>query len=233
LRRTRRLVAAALLVGVGRLLSPDAVPVYDGIGAPDEPYRYVAPPSGTKKTADPTSAAASSPLVSGKSTYGMSLATAESGPQFSLFVPPQAFAAPGKAVSLTAVPTAPTDQPAGARIDGNVYSVAIKGDGPVTMTPQAALATLYLRATTAKQPGPVMEYRAKPDATWTGLKTSRGGQDVYVSSFPGAGQYALAFATASSGKASSSSSPAPFIVIGGVLLLAVVVVVVVRLRAAT
>jgi hypothetical protein len=224
-------VAAALLVGVGRLLSPDAVPVYDGIGAPDEPYRYVAPPAGAKKTADPTSGAAFSPLVKGKSTYGMSLATAETGPQFSLFVPPLAFAAAGAKVSLTAVPLAPSDEPPGAHIDGNVYSVGIKADGPVTFTPQSALATLYLRATTAKQPGPVMEYRAKPDAGWTVLKTSRGGQDVYVSSFPGAGQYSLAFAAASSGKG-SSSSPAPFIVIGGVLLLAVVVVVVVRLRAA-
>ena len=231
MRRTGQLLAAALLVGLGRLLSPDAVPVYDGIGAPDEPYRYVAAPAGARTTAPPTTAAASSPMVAGKSTYGMSLAPGESGPQFSLFVPPQAFAAPGAKVSLTAAPLAPTDQPHGARIDGNVYVVTIKAAGPVTFTKESALATLYLRATTAKQPPPVMEYRAAKDGSWTALQTSRGGQDVYVSTFPGAGQYALAFAAATSAKGSSTSK-APFVVIGGLLLL-VVVVVVVRLRAAT
>jgi hypothetical protein len=226
----RRLAAAVLLVGLGRLLSPIAVPVYDGIGAPDEPYRYVAPPPGVTKTAAPTTAHSSSPLVKGTSSYGMSLATGESGPQFSLFVPPKALAAAGTTVELAAAPQPPTDQPAGARIDGNVYAVTLTAAGPVTFTPQAALATLYLRATTVKQPPPVMEYRAKATAPWTPLKTARGGQDVYVSSFPGAGDYALAFNATASSK--GGSSPVPFVVIGGVVLL-VVLVVVVRLRAAT
>jgi hypothetical protein len=230
LRRTRRLVAAALLVCVGRLLSPDAVPVYDGIGAPDEPYRYVAPPAGARTTAAPTSAAASSPLVAGTSSYGMSLATAESGPQFSLFVPPQAFAAPGAKVSLTAVPQAPTDQPAGAKIDGNVYVLTIKADGPVTFTKQSGLATLYLRATTAKQPGPTMHYLAPGASDWTAIRTSRGGQDVYVSSFPGAGQYALAFPEANLVEVRGGSSPLPFVVGGGAVLF-VALIVVIRVRA--
>ena len=213
---------------MGRLLSPDAVPVYDGIGAPDEPYRYVAPPADATKTADATTARATSPIVKGTSSYGMSLATSEVGPQFSLFVPPRAFAATGRSVEITAVPGAPTDQPPGATIDGNVYTVSIKAAGPVTLTPEAALATLYLRATTAKQPGPVMEYRAPGATDWSAIKTSRGGQDIYVSAFPGPGSYALAFAHRS--VSGGGSSPMPYLVIGGVLLL-VVVIVVVRVRA--
>lgn len=224
----RRLLAAVLLVGLGRLLSPDAVPVYDGIGAPDEPYRYVAPPAGAKKTAPPTTARATSPVVGGVSTNGMTLATAESGPQLSLFVPPRAIATGGATLVVEAKPLAPADQPSGARIDGNVYDVTMTGQGPVTLTPQAALATLYLRATSARQPPPTMEHRASAGEQWKALDTARGGQDVYVSDFKGPGQYALAFAaTASSSKHASRT---PYLVGGGVLLL-LVVLVVVRLRA--
>lgn len=223
----RRLLAAFLLVAIGRLLSPTAVPVYDGIGAPDEPYRYVAAPAGTKKTAAPTSARATSPVVGGVSTNGMSLTTAESGPQFSLFLPPRAVATGGPTLVVEATPLAPTDQPVGARIDGNVYAVTMTGQGAVSLTPQAALATLYLRATSPRQPPPTMEHRAAVGRPWQPLDTARGGQDVYVSDFRGPGQYALAFALASS---AHHASRTPYLVGGGVLLL-LVVLVVVRLRA--
>lgn len=223
----RRLAAALLLVALGRLLSPAAVPVYDGIGAPDEPYRYVSPPAGATRTAEPTTARATSPVVRGVSTYGLSVATAESGPQFSLFLPPRAVSTTGGQLVVDVRPLAPTDQPAGARIDGNVYEVALRGSGPVRLTPQAALAALYLRATTARQPPPVVQHRASASEPWRPLATKRGGQDVYVASFPGPGQYALAFALTEAHR----SSRVPFLVLGSVVLL-VVVVVVVRLRAA-
>lgn len=206
------------------------MPVYDGIGAPDEPYRHVAPPAGATKTAAPTEARATSPLVKGRSSFGMSLATGEVGPQLSLYMPPRSFAAAGTTLVVVGKPLAPTDRPPGARIDGNLYEITLTAGGPVSLTPQAALATLYLRATTAKQPGPVMQYRAAATDPWTPIKTSRGGQDFYVSNFPGAGFYALAFsATSSSG---GSSSPLPYLLVGGLVLL-VVVVMVVRLRAAS
>jgi hypothetical protein len=222
----RRLLAALLLVAAGRLLSPDAVPVYDGIGAPDEPYRYVAPPAGAKATAPPTSARTTSPVAAGVSTNGMSLTTAESGPQFSLFLPPRAVATGGSTLVVAAEPVAPTDQPPGRRIDGNVYAVTLTGKGLVTLTPQAALATLYLRSTTAKQPPPTMEHRAAPGQPWQALDTARGGQDVYVSDFRGPGQYALAFAVVTAHHASKT----PYVVAGAVVLL-LVLLLVVRLRA--
>lgn len=229
MRGARRLVVALLLVSAGRLLSPDAVPVYDGLGQPDEPYRFVVPPVGAPRTAPPTTAKASSPLRNGTSQYGMPATTAENGPQFSLFLPPQAIATTGATVQVKVAPKAPTDQPGGARIDGNVYEVDIVGGGPVTLTSKAALATLYLRATTARQPGPTMEYRPAEGQPWKALRTVRAGQDVYVSSFPGPGLFALAFSTSARAKG-GGTSPLPFIALGGVVLL-VVVVVVVRLRA--
>lgn len=223
----RRLLAALLLVALGRLLSPDAVPVYDGIGAPDEPYRFVAPPAGATPTAEATTTRATSPVVAGVSSYGMSVSTAESGPQLVLFLPPKALAATGPRLVVEATPRAPTDQPAGARIDGNVYVVAFPGAGTVSLTPQAALASLSLRATTARQPPPVMQHRTAEGRPWQALATTRSGQDVYVAGFTGPGQYALAFAPTPPG----SSSTMPLVVMGG-LVLAVVVVVVVRLRSA-
>jgi hypothetical protein len=228
-RPVHRLGAALLLVALGRVLSPAAVPVYDGLGAPDEPYRYVAPPAGAARTAAPTAGVASSPVVAGVSSYGMSVTSAEQGPQVSVFVPPKALAATGRTVRATATPLAPTDQPPGARIDGNVYDVAFLAAGPVTLTPQAALAEISLRATTARQPGPVFEHRAAAGRPWVQLQTTRAGTDVYAASFRAPGQYALAFLATAKSRHASSSAP---LLVGGGLLLLIVVVVVVRLRAA-
>lgn len=229
----RRWAAGALLVALGWLASPHAVPVYDGVGQPDEPYRYVSPPAGATTTAAATSAAGQTPLRAGRSTNGMSIQTAEQGPQFSLFLPPGALAGPGSAVQVRAEPKAPTDQPAPATVDGNVYVVTLTDPaGPVTLTDKAAIATLYLRSTTQRTPGPTLYHRADATAPWQRLQTSRGGFDVYVASFVGAGEYALAFAPKAAAKDGGSSIVLPVVLLGGFVLL-VAVVVTVRLRAAS
>jgi hypothetical protein len=198
------------------------------VGATDEPYRYVSPPAGAKKTANATEAHAQSPVTQGHNTNGMSVQTAEQSAQASLFVPPAALASPGRTVEVSAVPQAPTDQPAGGTIDGNVYLFTITDKaGAVTFTDQAAIATLALRATSARQPGPKVIYRSDPAKPWTTLGTSRGGMDVYVSTFPGPGQYAMAYFSTGHAK---GSSPLLYVLLGGLVLL-VVVVVVIRSRA--
>lgn len=223
----RRWAVAALLVTVGWLITPQPVPVYDGVGNPDEPYRYVLPPKGAKDTAPPTTGTMTSPVRNGTNAFGMSIQTAEKGPQASLFVPPMALASPGTKVTVTLTPQAPKDQPPGATIDGNVYLLALTDPaGPVTRTDKAAIATLYLRATTAAQPGPLMQYRSEPTIPWQALKTSRGGMDVYVSAYAGPGQYALAFVDGQS----DGTSVLPLVLLGVLALLALVVVLV-RLRA--
>ncbi len=232
---SRRWAAAAALVVVGWLATPDPIAVYDGVGVPDEPYRYVMPPAGAKKTPPPSAATAQSPVEKDLNINGMSVQTAEQGAQASLFVPPAGLRSAGTTIEVKVAPLAPRDKPSGGRIDGNVYAFTLVSPGKqVTLTAQAALATVYLRATTAAQPGPVMLYRAASARPWKPLKTSRGGQDVYVSIFPGPGQYALGFVTAStvSGPTSEGFSAAPYVVGGGFVLL-VVVVVVIRVRAST
>ncbi len=224
---TRRWLAGAVLVTLGWLASPGGVPVYDGVSQPDEPYRYVSAPAGAPVTAEATTATSRTPVKDGLGTSGLSVATAEVGPQFSLYLPPRAMAAASGPVTVTSTPRAPTAQPPGATIDGNVYEVALSSPGgPVTLTDKASLATVYLRSTTAKQPPPSLVYRASPTGAWTTLKTSRGGTDFYVAAFPGPGQFAVAFATGSSG-----GLPVLPLVAVGILVLLVVVVVVVRLRA--
>ena len=225
----RRWLAGALLVGLGFALSPQAVPVYDGIGQPDEPYRFVSPPRNGTTTAEPTSASIATPVAAGRSVNGMSVQTTEVGPQFSLYLPPGALGAAKGPITVTANPEAPTDQPPGARIDGNVYTVAYDAPGPVTPTEKIAIATVYLRATSAKQPPPTVDYRPAAGQPWQVLKTSRGGTDIYVAAYPGPGQYAVAFA--GSGDSSGGGPPVLLLALGGLVLLVVIVVVVVRLRA--
>lgn len=224
----RRWLAGAALVTVGWLATPQPVPVYDGVAAPDEPYRYVQAPSGATTTAPPTTATATTPVKDGRSVLGLSVASMEQGPQFSLYLPPMSMAAKGP-ITVTATPSAPTDEPPGALIDGNVYTLALGStDGPVTLTDKAAIATLYLRSTTAKQPPPNLDFRASPSDQWKPLQTSRGGSDFYVARFTGPGQFAIAFAKAKPN--SGGGLPVLPLVAVGALVLLVGVVVVVRLR---
>lgn len=223
----RRWAGAALVLGLGWLATPQPVAVYDGVGVPDEPYRYVQRPPGKQPTAAPTTAIAQTPVKSGVGTNGLSVSSAEQSAQFSLFVPPSGMAAPSGTIEVKAVPQAPTDQPNGALIGGNVYVVTLTAaSGPVTLTDKAAIATLYLRATTSID-GWLMEYRPQPSDAWKVLPTSRGGTDSFVATFAGPGQYALARSVAAAG---GGTHLLPFVILGVIVLL-VVVVVVVRLRA--
>jgi hypothetical protein len=224
----RRWLAGAVLVGIGWLLSPSAVPVYDGVGVPDEPYRYVAPPKDRPPTADPTVATGTTPVAKGVGTNGMIVATKEQTPQFSLFVPPGALATGKGPIEVKATPEAPADQPTGRTIGGNVYVVTVTSPGgAVTTTDKIAIASLYMRAFDGSE-GWVMQHRTARTDPWVALQTSRGGTDSWVSSFKGPGDYALARVPTAAGK---KSSVLPWVLGGGVAVL-IIVIVAVRLRSA-
>jgi hypothetical protein len=183
--------SAVLLVVVGWLVTPNAVTVYDGLGQPDEPYRYVTAPPGAPVTAKPTGAHAAVPVIAGVNGEDVTLDSAENAPQVSVYLPLDGLAASAGTISANVVPQAPTDQPADGRIDGNVYSLSItSAAGPVTFTANAAAATITLRATTA-QAGPMIEHRAGPGQKWRALDTTRISNDRYYGVLPGAGQYAM------------------------------------------
>ena len=47
----RWLVAALVALLAAWVLAPAALPIYDGLSNPDEPYRWVQPPAGAKLVA--------------------------------------------------------------------------------------------------------------------------------------------------------------------------------------
>jgi hypothetical protein len=234
-RRTGWLLPAAAALTAAWIAVPAAVPLYDGIGFPDEPYRFVAPPAGYRTTPPPTRAfgtapggvPAEAPDGRGASTRDLNVKSAEQGPQVEIHVASGGLAGPAAARSyqISADPVAPgTSGSAPARIDGDVYRVKITcsarrpgaagptpGAGcPVTVIPRASnrLAWIALRATSARRPPPVFLYRPTPGARWTSLPTDRAGNDIYSTTLRGSGDYALTFLAdgAAGGRPAASSS---------------------------
>jgi hypothetical protein len=193
----RRVLLAVAALVVAWLAVPAAVPIYDGPGFPDQPYRYVHPPAGAKSTPPPTSAHATLKVTgTGLNQTGYSN-SAEIGPQVVYYVPPGAFKAPAGAttVEVSETPLAPTAPlPADGTVVGNVYRIsATTANGPVTVVGHGVnqLPTINMRAPTAKQPGPVFEYRASDGTGWRRSATLRIGTDIYQTSAPVLGEYAL------------------------------------------
>ncbi|MCU1601168.1 MAG: hypothetical protein JWO22_1877 [Frankiales bacterium] len=230
----RRWLAGALLVGLGWLASPGAVPVYDGLQQPDEPYRYVAPPAGSAKTAPPTSTTTQTPLgTSGANAQALSVQTAEVGPQISVFFPQFSLLAAKGPITIVLKPEVPTAPPSGATVDGNMYTVSLTApSGPVSLDKQyLSIATMYLRATDQKTPQPRMFYRPSAGSAWQPLGTSAGGLDIRVSNFLGPGDYLLARLPADLPKKGGGVPVVPLVLLGVLVVLGAVVLVV-RLRAA-
>jgi len=148
---TGRLVAAAAALGAAWLVAPAAVPLYDGIGFPDEPYRYVDPPAGYRKTPPATRALGSVPAGGATSrtpgggstgaaaersvsTRDIGIKSGEYGPQVEMYVAKGSLTGPAgtRGYQISAMPVAPgRPAPAGGqvgadvRIDGDVYRVKI------------------------------------------------------------------------------------------------------------
>jgi hypothetical protein len=206
--RRARLLAAAAALATGWIAVPHAVPLYDGLGVPDEPYRYVNPPAGYQKTPPPSSSTTTVPAAHGASTGdGFYATTKEQSPQFGVFIATGSIAAPAtaKSVTITITQQAPTDKTPGGPVDGNVYQVTLLADGAPTATlaPAAkdSLVTL-IRATSAKVANATVYYKP-PGGKWTALPSQRGGTDSFQAYFQGAGQYAVVAGSADGGSSSS------------------------------
>lgn len=226
-------VALAALAGVWTLL-PASLPIYDGPGFPDEPYRYVQPPAGAKSTPAPTSAQATLKVnANGLNAAGYSN-SAERGPQVVLYVPSGAMKAPDGVTSITVTetPAAPSPPlPTDGTIVSNVYRLAAttaKGDVQIVGKTENQLPTLQMRSPSAKQPGPVLEHRSV--AGWQREPTLRVGQDIYQASAPALGDWALVQLTSSStGKKSGGVNVA--LLASGIAVLALVGIIVLIRRA--
>ena len=220
------MTVAVLLIAVAWLVTPRPVPLYDGVGLPDEPYRYVHAPAGARVTPAPTGATARSSVAKGLNITFLNAFSAESGPQVTVNLPDGGVAAASGPVTVRILALAPVGQPPGTSVDGNVYQVEISSPGgAVHLTPAAADGAVYLRA--PRQIGKeVMLYRTAPGLPWRGLPTQQAGNDVWGAVPPGLGQFALAAraplvygpSAAGSGAAPAAVRPGRFPVAAAVLL---------------
>ncbi len=198
---TGRALAALAALVTAWLVVPGAVPLYDGINFPDEPYRYVAPPAGYQKTPAPDHASGSSTVTGDTNTSTVYVNTDESAPQVNVVIPGGLLAVAAGATSITvrAGPLAPDRQPSKGKINGNVYRITATAtpSGTVAWAPPpgdaASVSRVVLRATSAASPPPVFLYRSSPTLAWKVLATGRFGNDIYTTQFTGFGDYALAF----------------------------------------
>lgn len=191
--RAVRWVAVALTALVAAwVLAPAAVPIYDGIGNPDQPYRYVNPPAGYQKTPAATSAHAVVRVSGGVSQNGYANSQ-EVGPQVSVYFPTGALRAPSGAATIAvgATPQAPAPPlPKDGQIVGNVYRITATAGGKtadVVGTGHAA-PTLQMRAPNGKLT-PVFEHRTS--SGWQQVHTARIGFDIYQTALPALGDWAL------------------------------------------
>ena len=206
--RARTWCAGLLLVCAGALASPSAVPVYDGVGSPDEPYRYVGhnPAPGTA-------------TVSVRAGDGFELKTGESGPQLLIDLGAGALLSPARDVTVTATPL-PSDGPLPrGTFDGDVYRVAAPG---ARLDAAKAQGFVFLRAAVMTKPDPVIVFRDAAARPWTEVRTSRAGTDIVSTPFRALGDYAVVRLPGSKPTASISASTSRLLQIGGVVLAALV-----------
>jgi hypothetical protein len=227
------LVAVAALLAVWAAV-PAAVPIYDGPGFPDEPYRYVQAPAGAKKTPPPTVAKATLRVnANGLNAAGYSN-SAERGPQVVLYVPSGAFKAPPgvTTITVTETPQAPAPPlPADGTIVTNVYRLSAttsKGAVQVVGRGENQLPTLQMRSPSSQQPGPVFERRTSTG--WERQSTLRVGQDIYQASAPVFGDWALVQLSGSGSKSGGGVNIALLVAGIAVLVLVGIIVVIRRVR---
>jgi hypothetical protein len=109
-----RVLSRSLAVAVAALAAiwftaPAGILLCDGIGFPDEPYRYVAPPAGYRHTPRPTGALAT--VLGGKngSTADLEEMSTETSPQVEVFVSKTGLTGPpyARSFQVRADPIAP------------------------------------------------------------------------------------------------------------------------------
>lgn len=223
-------------------LSTHRVPLYDGVGFPDEPYRYIHPPAGYQTTKPAGVGIATSGVAGGTNSDALYANSPEQGPQVSVFIPPHEVQARGAGrLTLRAAPLAPDAEPTGGRIDGNVYRLTVT-TAPAGGTVQLRLGTtaiggtagsagIVLRATSGRQPGPSFVYRPDAGTLWSVLATARVGNDIYRTPLAGLGDYALAWGVrpADAAQHTSGTGTLPWILVAVLVLALVVLVVSIRI----
>ena len=171
---------------------PHAPPLYDGVGFPDEPYRWVVPPLGEQPTRLAATEASMRVPVTGGANVESRAQSDEKGPQILLTAFAGAFAVPAGASSITvrAVPHAvPGVQPDHGHVVSNLYVITAEAEGrPVTLARDYSL-LLNLRAVRSTTQAAVVCHWT--GTGWRQLPTDRIGVDIYAAWLDTIGPVAL------------------------------------------
>ena len=196
--RSRRgwwIVAVSVLAAwaVIGLRPAHAVPLYDGIGFPDEPYRWLQAPQGTAKTPAVTPANATVTVSPQGSTDSVRAFSAEQGPQIAFAIRQGALAPPAGATSvhLRAVATpAPSVAPPQGTLVSNVYRLTATAapNGTVALHPGS---TIIVNLRSDKATNDVVVLETFTGGKWTQVATTRVGTDIYAGTVPAFGDLAL------------------------------------------
>jgi hypothetical protein len=221
-RNTLILLLSGAAIAIISWIGPRIVPLYDGVGFPDEPYRYVG--AGGSTSQPPTSAEQTIPLT-GVDDSVLPISTGESGPQFSLNLSAGALSAPDLAQSVTikAVPQAPSEEPVTGKIAGNVYHVTATSDpGPPELDNSQMIVYLRLPQGSPKDPAPAIWYR-QGSGQWKPLVTHQVGSDIYQSGFAGVGDYAMVTGTTNGASNAKSSNSKIWLIPVALVVIAIIV----------
>jgi hypothetical protein len=215
----RRWLAGALLVTVAFLVTPDAVPIYDGVGS-DEPYKYVG------KSPAPVAVSLSAAVTSGRSG-ALQLRSSENGPQVLVDLAAGAFNATGTDVTLSATPLEADGTPPTGSFDGNLYRIAVT-PGAV-LQPATSQGYLFLRAGVMTKPDPVLVHRTSPADPWVAVTTTRAGRDILSTPLTALGDYAVVRLPRAKPLSSAGLSLVRVLLVGaGVLVLLTIIVLLLR-----
>ena len=183
--------AMAAIVLTIVLRPPHAPPLYDGLGFPDEPYRWAGAGATATRDPGPTPATVNAPVVRGRSS-ALRAASDERGPQVALLAVEGAFSTPAGAVTVTvsAVPAAPVPvPPEDGQLVSNLYRLTASADGrPLTLAPGRKL-LVNLRAEQATSTAVALE--RWDGGTWTQVPARLVGVDVYAADLAALGSVAL------------------------------------------
>ncbi len=213
-------MAALAVVTLGFLASPAAVPIYDGVGQPDDPYLLVGRDPEPKKASTTVS-------VNGGSSGAIQVRTTENGPQLLLDLSAAAFTSTAQTLTLTGTPLAPDGTPPSGTFDGNSYRVSVSPGA--RFDPATAQGFLFLRAAVMTRPNPVIVHRTLPTDPWAKVATQLTGRDILSTPFRALGDYAVVRPPGAKPLSAAGVSVVRIVLLGGgVALLLIITVLVLR-----
>jgi len=190
------LTASGLAVIGVATLGKTTIPLYDGVGFPDELYRY-ADQSHKPKTKPPDSPSLPFDPQTAQQ-QGLTLISSEQGPQLNVYIYPSSIELSQNVLygTFSAKALAPTTEPSDGTIDGNVYRLSGSvNTGTFTIMKAADVGSynsIELRLPQGFPADPTMEYKPSKDGTWHQLSTYKVGNDIYESpDLNNFGDYAL------------------------------------------